>query len=65
MRLVEQFALSFDGFCALISGVIFQVTEETLSAAKEIPLRGERWFKGMPLDAWCYEYFIKRDCLGG
>jgi hypothetical protein len=51
MRLAKQFALSFDGFCAVISGVIFQVTEETMSTATEIPLHGERWFKGMPLDA--------------
>jgi hypothetical protein len=64
MRLPEQFTLSFDGFRTVISGVTFQVTEETLSTATEIPLRGERWFKGMPLDAWCYEYFTKKDCLG-
>jgi hypothetical protein len=33
MRLVEQFTLNFDGFRAVISGVTFQVTEETLSTA--------------------------------
>jgi hypothetical protein len=41
------------------------VTEETLLTTTKIPLRDERWCKGMPLDARCYEYFIKRDCLGG
>jgi hypothetical protein len=65
MRLAEQFALGFNGFCTVISGVIFQVTKETLSTTTWIPLWGERWFKGMPLDAQCYEDFIKRDCLGG
>jgi hypothetical protein len=29
----------------------------------EIPLHGERWSKGMPLDALCYEEFIKPNCL--
>jgi hypothetical protein len=31
----------------------------------EIPLRSERWSKGIPLDALCYEEFIKLDCLNG
>jgi hypothetical protein len=64
-KLAEQFALRFDGFHTVIAGVTFQVTEETLSAATEIPPRGERWSKGMPLDALCYEEFIKPDCLNG
>jgi hypothetical protein len=50
MKLAEQFTLSFDGSHAVIAGVTFQVTEETLSTTTEIPLHGERWFKGMPLD---------------
>jgi hypothetical protein len=41
----------------------FQVTEETLSAATDIPPCSERWSKGMPLDALCYEEFIKTKCL--
>jgi hypothetical protein len=49
----------------VISGVIFQVIKEIMSTATEIPLHGERWFKGIPLDAQCYEDFIKWDCLGG
>jgi hypothetical protein len=32
MKLAEQFALRFDRSCAVIVGVAFQVTEETLSA---------------------------------
>jgi hypothetical protein len=49
----------------VISSVTFQVTEETMSTAIEIPLRGKRCFKEIPLDAWFYEDFIKRYCLGG
>jgi hypothetical protein len=30
-----------------------------MSAATEIPLQGEKWFKGMPLDTSCYMDFIK------
>ena len=59
MKLAEQFALRFDGFCAVIAGVIFQVTEETLSAVTKIPSHSKRWFKGMPLDMQFYEDFIK------
>jgi hypothetical protein len=64
IRLAEQFTLSFDGSRAVISDVIFQVTEETVSTAIEIPLCDERWSKGMPLDTQCYEDFIRQDCLG-
>jgi hypothetical protein len=31
MKLDEQFALIFNGFCATIAGITFWVTEETLS----------------------------------
>ena len=65
VKLEEQFTLRFNGFHAVIAGIAFRVMEETLSSTTDIPLRGERWFKGMPLDAQCNEYFIKRDCLSG
>jgi hypothetical protein len=62
MKLVEQFALNFIGVNATIARITFQVTKETLSAATEIPPRGEKWFKGMPLDISCYMDFIKLEC---
>jgi hypothetical protein len=65
VKLAEQFALSFNGLCAVIAGSTFQVTKETLSTATEIPPRRERWSKGMPLDVLCYEEFIKPGCLNG
>jgi hypothetical protein len=65
VKLAEQFALRFNGFCAIIAGITFWVMEETLSAATEIPPCGERWSKGMPLDILCYEEFIKPNCLNG
>jgi hypothetical protein len=56
VKLAEQFALRFNGFCAIIAGITFQVTEETLSVTTTRSLqRGERWSKGMPLDILCYE----------
>jgi hypothetical protein len=64
-KLDEQFALRFNGFHATIVGITFWVTEETLSAATEIPPHGEKWSKGMPLDILCYEDFIKPNCLNG
>jgi len=65
MKLAGQFTLRFDESCMVIASVSFQVTEETLSAAKKIPLCGKRWFKGMSFDVQFYEDFIKRDYLGG
>ena len=65
VKLVEQFTLSFNGLCAIITGNAFQVTEETLSATTEIPPYDERWSKGMPLEILCYEEFIKPDYLNG
>jgi hypothetical protein len=64
-KLPEQFALNFNGFHATIAGITFQVMEETLSTTTEIPPCDEKWFKGMPLDILCYEYFIKPNCLNG
>jgi hypothetical protein len=52
-----------NGFRTTIVRIIFRVTEETMSAVTEIPPRGERRSKGMPLDVLCYEYFIKPNCL--
>jgi hypothetical protein len=37
-QLAEQFALSFTGVSATIAGITFQVTEETMSDATDIPL---------------------------
>jgi hypothetical protein len=37
VKLAEQFALKFNGFCVIIAGITFWVTEETLSVAMEIP----------------------------
>jgi hypothetical protein len=65
MKLAEQIALRFNEFCAVIAGITLQVMEETMSYVMEIPLHGERWYKGMPLDVLCYEYFIKPKFLNG
>jgi hypothetical protein len=35
------------------------VSEETISVATEIPMQGEKWFKGMPLDTSFYIDFLK------
>jgi hypothetical protein len=63
VKLSEQFTLIFNGFRAIISGVTFRVTKETLSSTTKIPSHGERWYKGMPLDVLYYEEFIKPSCL--
>jgi hypothetical protein len=63
--MAEQFDLRFNRFRTTIAGITFWVTEKNLSAAMEIPSRGERWYKGMPLDISCYEEFIDPNCLNG
>jgi hypothetical protein len=61
-KMVEQFALNFIRVSTTIARITFQVTEETLSSATEIHLRGEKWFKGMTLEITCYMDFIKSEC---
>jgi hypothetical protein len=58
-QLTKHFTLNFTGVSTTIAGITFQVSEETISAATEIPMQGEKWFKGMPLDTSCYIDFIK------
>jgi hypothetical protein len=58
-QLTKQFALNFTGVSATIVGITFQVSEETISVVMEIPMQGEKWFKGMALDTSCYIDFIK------
>jgi len=42
-----------------ISHITFQVSEERVAIAIEIPVQGEKWFKGMPLDPVFYTIFLK------
>jgi len=53
VKLAKQFALNLTGVSATIVGITFQVMEETLSVAMEIPPHGEKWFKGMLLYISC------------
>jgi hypothetical protein len=58
MEVAKQFSLNFDGVKTKIGSLKIQVTEQTISSVTEIPLQGERWFKGMPLDSsYCNDYF--------
>ena len=59
VQITESFTLNFTGVSATIAGITFQVIEETMLVAMEIPLQEEKWFKGMPLDTSCYMDFIK------
>jgi hypothetical protein len=61
-KLAEHFALNFTRVSEKIARVTFRVTEETLSTTTEIPPRGKKLFKGIPLDISCYIDFIKLKC---
>jgi hypothetical protein len=59
VQLTKEFTLNFNGVNTIIAGVTFPVSEETISAATEIPIQGEKWFKGMPLELMFYIDFLK------
>jgi hypothetical protein len=58
-RWQKEFALSFNGIGAKVGNIQFQVSEDTIVVATEIPAHGEKWFKGMQLDLACYHEFLK------
>jgi hypothetical protein len=51
--------MNFNGVQTTIVEVIFPVSEETIAVATEIPIHGEKWFKGMPLELMFYIEFLK------
>ena len=59
MQSTKEFSLNFNGFQKNIDGITFQVSEETIVVATEIPVQGEKWFKGMPLDPTFYTDLLK------
>lgn len=46
--------MNFNGINTIIAEVTFPVSKETISSATEIPMQGEKWFKGMPLELMFY-----------
>jgi hypothetical protein len=44
-QLTMQFSFNFNGVSATIAGITFQVSEETISVATEIPMQGENGLK--------------------
>jgi hypothetical protein len=58
-QLTKEFSLNYNGVQTTIVGVIFPVSEESIVVATKIPILGERWFKGMPLDSAFYIDFLK------
>jgi hypothetical protein len=61
VQLTKQFSLNFNGFSRTIARITFPVSEETISTATDIPMQGEKWFKGMPLDPSFYIDFLKTE----
>jgi hypothetical protein len=45
ISVARQFALSFDGYRAKIGDVQLEVTEQSLSLATSLPVKGQRWSK--------------------
>jgi hypothetical protein len=58
MEVAKFFSLNFDGVKTKVGSLEIQVTKNTITTTTEMPLQGERWFKGMPLDSsYCNDYF--------
>jgi hypothetical protein len=58
MEVAKQFSLNFYGVKMKVGSLEIQVTEHTIALATGMPLQGERWCKGTPLDSsYCNEYF--------
>lgn len=51
MEVAKQFSLNFEGTKTKVGSLEIQVTEQTIASTTGIPMQGERWFKGTPLDA--------------
>jgi len=58
VQLTKDFALNFNGVQTKIVDITFQVSQEIVAVATEIPVQGEKWFKGMPLDPTFYTDFL-------
>lgn len=58
-QLTKEFVMSFDGLEAKVGALTFPVIEVKIAIAMEIPLQGEQWFKGMPLDIAHYKDFLE------
>jgi hypothetical protein len=59
VQLTKEFALNFNGVNTVIVEVTFPISKETISATTKIPIQGEKWFKGMPLELMFYIDFLK------
>lgn len=55
-----KFVLNYDGKVSRVGDLVIPITEHDISMATEIPVEGERWFKGTTLDlSECKHFFIE------
>jgi len=59
VKVTKEFSMNFDGDIAKVGKLNFFVIESTIASTIEIPLEGEKWFKGMPLELQNYKVFTK------
>ena len=50
LPVARQFALSFDGCRAKVGDVQLEVTEQFLSLATSLPVKGQKWLKSYKVD---------------
>jgi hypothetical protein len=58
-EVTRHFSLHFDGLKTKVGDLEFEVSETSISAATGIPIKGEKWFKSMALDATYAKDFLK------
>jgi len=59
LRLTKEFAMNINGLEVKFGTLTFLVTKVTVKATTKIPIEGEKWFKGMPLEISYYRDFLK------
>jgi hypothetical protein len=58
-EVAKQFALNFNGKKTKVGTLEFEVSEQSISTATEIPVHGESWFKAMTLNSAFSKEFLK------
>jgi hypothetical protein len=57
MQVTKDFAFIFNGIGDKVGNIQFHVSEDTITASKEILAHGEKWFKGMPTGSSLLSFF--------
>jgi hypothetical protein len=58
LQVAQDFAHTFDGFRAKVGDVQLEITEDFISRATRLPLKGEKWFKNAKIEDVPWSLFM-------